>query len=240
MIELEDRLRAALTGLAEELPDSADPRAELGRRLDARRRGRRRGPALAAAAAAVVIAGVLVPVALNQDDQPPRTGSAATGGLPTTPATSAPRLPGLVVGPFELGRFPTSGGVGQAFGYFQKDRYCTTVVPDGGALEGATFTCEPLPRFPAAPANSLVQSRMPLNGDGSHDLGPLSDRLVFLADPRVATLTARRADGKQVPVRLLGRTDRVTGFLVDFGEASEGFGYTARDRDGTILEDAIT
>lgn len=232
MPELEDRLRTALATLADEPPASPRPRAELDRRVAARRRTRRRVPALAAVAAAVVIA-VAVPVAVNQQ-------APVAGQTPATSASRPPALPELVAGPFELGRFTTSDGPRQAFGYLRETRYCTVVVPGGAPLDGATFTCEPVPTWPSGPANSLVQSRWPINGDATHDTGPLPNQLLFLADPQVATLTARRGDGTEVAVSTLGRTEHVVAFLADFGASTLGFGYTARDGSGAILEEGLT
>ncbi|MPZ80980.1 MAG: hypothetical protein GEV28_11495 [Actinophytocola sp.] len=234
MPELEDRVRGALGGLADEVPGSQNARAELDRRLGADRRARRRRPALVAAAAAVVVAAVVTPVALNQNDPTADRTRPATSGSPP------PSLLEQVAGPFELGRFTTSEGPWQAVGYLQETRYCTVVVPDGAPLDGATFTCEPVPTWPSGPADSLVQSRSPINGDASHDTGPLPNRLVFLADPRVATLAARRGDGSEVAVSTLGRTDHAVAFLAEFGGSTQGFGYTARDKNGAIVEEAIT
>ena len=68
----------------------------------------------------------------------------------------------------------------------------------------------------------------------------LADRLVFLTDPRVATLAVRRGNGTAVLVTELDRDAHAALYLADFAGTPHGFGYTARDGAGRILENAIT
>ena len=86
----------------------------------------------------------------------------------------------------------------------------------------------------------LVQSREVLNGDPADDTGMFAHRLVFLTDPRVATLAVRRGDGTAARVTELDRDEHAAAFLADFAGPSDGFGYTAVDADGKVLEQAIT
>ncbi len=225
MPDVEDRLRTALGALAGEVAPSENPRAELRRRLDARRRAIRRVPALTAAAAAVVLGAVFVPVVASQD------GPAVVDphGSAAAPAGELPRLGTLV----------RDGEPAQALGNLEGDTYCTAVLlrGDTGTVR---MTCEPVPAWPEGPARSLVQSRELLNGDAADDTGLLANRLVFLTDPRVATLTVRRGDGTPVEVTEFDRNEHAAAFLADFAGPADGFAYTARDREGTILENAIT
>lgn len=229
MPDLEDRLRTALAALADDMADevaaSEDPRAELDRRLAARRRATRRVPALTAAAAAVVLAAVFVPVVATQD-APPAPGGAAAPPLPSER-------------PSELGTFTRDGGTWRALGYLRGDRYCTVVLPRGVA-NTARPTCEPVPTWPEGPTRALVLCREVLNGDPADDTGTLSRRLVFLTDPRVVSLAVRRGDGTAVTVSELDRNEYAAAFLADFAGPVQGFGYTARDGGGSVLEEAIT
>jgi hypothetical protein len=71
--------------------------------------------------------------------------------------------------------------------------------------------------------------------------GPLPNLLLFLAAPEVTRLVAREGYGTPVPVRELGRTPDFVLFVADFGPATNaGFGYTAYDNTGAVVEDAIT
>ncbi len=228
MPDIEDRLRTGLATLADEVAPSEDPRAGLERRLTARRRALARRPALTAAAAAVVVAAVFVPVVAGQD-APPSAGPAASS-RPTAPA-GGHELP-------VLGSVVRGGDPGSAIGYLQGDRYCTMIMWRGDRT--ARPTCEPVPDWPAVPGGSLVQSRELLNGDPADDTGILAQRLVFLTDPRVATLTVRRGDGTAVEVTEFDRDEDAAAFLADFAGPPDGFGYTARDGHGTVLEEAIT
>jgi hypothetical protein len=227
MPDIEDRLRSGLATLADEVAPSEDPRAGLARRLTARRRALARRPALTAAAAAVVVAAVFVPVVAGQD-APPSAGPAGSNRPTAPPAEEMPTL----------GTVTQGGRSGNAIGYLQGGQYCTTIAWRGDRTH--RLTCEPVPTWPEGPGGSLVQSRELLNGDPADDTGMLAQRLVFLTDPRVATLTVRRGDGIAVPVTELDRNEHAAEFLADFAGPPDGFGYTARDAHGTILEDAIT
>lgn len=140
--------------------------------------------------------------------------------------------------PPELGTVVRDGATGHALGYLQGDRYCTMISWPGDRT--VRPTCEPVPTWPVRPGGMLVQSREVLNGDAADDTGVLANRLVFLTDPRVATLTVRRGDGTAVAVTELGRNEHAAEFLADFAGSPDGFGYTARDSRGTVVEEAIT
>jgi hypothetical protein len=223
MPDIEDRLRTGLATLADDVAPSEDPRAGLERRLAARRRVVARRPALTAAAAAVVVAAVFVPVVAGQDASQP--AGPAVSSRPTAPGEELRALGSVVRG----------GTPGNAIGYLQGDRYCTMIMWLGDRT--VRPTCEPVPAFPG---EMLVHSRELLNGDSTDDTGMLANRLVFLTDPRVATLTVRRGDGTAVTVRELDRNEHAAAFLADFAGPPDGFGYTARDSHGTVVEEAIT
>lgn len=225
MPDLENRLRTALDDLAGEVPASSHPRVELDRRLAARRR--RPLLAMAAAAAVVVAVAVAVPVALNRDAPPPADPPVAS------PAPSAP------VGLFELGEFTDDGRRWQALGRLDGDRFCTMVLPVPTEKLGEPV-CEPVPTWPDGPAASLVSSRAPLGERTVDDRGNLAQRLVFLTDPRVERLAVRRGDGSPVSVVEHGRSAHAAVFFADFAGPTDGFGYTARDAGGNVLEEAIT
>lgn len=225
MPDIEERLRTALSTLTDELPPATDPRAELARRIVGRTRRRGRLPAITAAvtAAAAVVAAVTFLPDTRQSDTPANTAA------PTR--TSGEQLA-------ELGTVMRGGETLRAIGYLLGDRYCTMVIARGEAT--GTPTCEPVPTWPEGPGGSLVQSRELLNGDPADDTGMLANRLVFLTDPRVSTLTVRRGSGTTVVVTVLDRNEHAALYLADFAGPPDGFGYTARAADGKLLEEAIT
>jgi hypothetical protein len=229
MPDIEERLRTALDALADEVPPSENATAELRSRLYARHQARGRVPVLTAAAAALVVlvifVGAVVLPIMSRENVP--TGQAHPGA----PRTSVPRP--------ELGTVIRGGETLTAVGYLDGRQYCTVLLLRGE--RAGRLACEPVPaRWPGGPANSLVETRELLNGDPADDAGMLAQRLVFLTDPRVATLTARRGNGTAVRVTELDRNASAALFLADFAGPTEGFGYTARDSAGRVLEDAIT
>jgi hypothetical protein len=56
----------------------------------------------------------------------------------------------------------------------------------------------------------------------------------------VARLSVRRGDGTPVTVTELDRNDHAVVYLADFAGPPDGFGYTATNADGKVLEEAIT
>ncbi|OLF04265.1 hypothetical protein BLA60_41590 [Actinophytocola xinjiangensis] len=251
MPDIEDRLRCALHDLADEVPTTPDARAGLTRRLT----GRPRSPVWAAAAAAVVVAAaVAVPVALS-GNSPPTTGI-GTGGAAPSVTTSPPESTNLGDIPWPY-RTPRSSigwsGEGAPFRQFM-----VAINHDGEVcyvLEGRyenpptlEDTCEPMPAWGIA---HVVESR----ALGHVDLpmpaavrAELTDRMVFLLAPEVARLDVRRADGSLLPAwtrydQLVGvaPVEKGRGFVfADFAGPTEGFGYTAYDSAGNVLEEAIT
>jgi hypothetical protein len=218
MPDIEERLRTALATLADELEPAEDPRADLTRRLDTRRLP---GRVAALAAAVTTAAAVVIAVAFLPSTRPP------------APPTAAPPQPyGEQLA--NLGTVVRGGEKLQALGYLQGSKYCTTVTRDTDRTTRPT--CEPVPTW----RGMLVQSREVLNGDPTDDTGMFANRLVFLTDPRVATLEVRRGNGTSVTVTELDRNEHAVAFLADFAGPPDGFGYTARNAAGKILEEAIT
>jgi hypothetical protein len=221
MPEIEDRLRVGLNALADEVTPSEDARAELTRRVAARRRLLRRAPVLTAAAAAVIVAAVFVPIATNRD-------------APTavrSPAATAPSGRELPV----LGSIVRDGARLRAVGQLDGANYCTAVESSDRSVR---MTCEPVPTG-EGPDNWFVQSRELLNGDPADDTGELANRLVFLTDPRVATLEVLRGDGTAVSVVEIDRNEHAAAFLADFAGPPGAFEYTARSANGEIVAGAI-
>jgi hypothetical protein len=232
MPDFEERLRTTLTAIADELPPERGARAELDRRLADRRR---RGPLLAAAAALVLIAAVAVPVVLSRDSAP--TGK-PTG---TPPPSTGTVPPARVAHQFLIGEFTTDEGPRMAVGYVDDVNYCTAVVADWPSADRADFTCIPLRwEWPEDQPRGVVFSSLAVNGHDLNDRGPLPHKLVFITDPRVRTMSARRGDGTGVGVHRVGGSAGGNVFLADFGGPVDGFGYTAYDGDGNVLENAIT
>ncbi len=223
MNDLEDRLRTTLGELADTVPPSPHARADLDRRLG---RAPRRRVLLTAAAAAAVVAAVTVPLAVSG------TGPVARPAVPL-PGGSASASPG-VVDPVVLGRFGDHAAV---LTVPDGERMCVAeTVPAGQAAPAPT--CEPVPGWPAEPMG-LVITRQVL-GEGAPDSGPLPHLMLFVTAPEVRRLDVRRGDGAPVPVDLVTRTRDARFFLADFGGSTQGFGYTARDASGAVVEEAIT
>lgn len=246
MMDLEDRLRGTFTGMADEVAASTNPRADLEQRLATRRVNRWRTPALVAAAAVVVAAVVTPVVVFGGDGTNPSVDSAATttDSTVTDPDQSregqAPndQYPGMVAGPFELGTFTRDGLTWRAEAYLEESAVCV-VATSGEDLFNPSPECTPVSAWPRPPANSLVMSLAVLS-EGAPDTGPLPNLLLFVTAPEVATLDVRDGPGDAVSVRELGASDKATLWLADFGGPTEGFGYTAKDAAGTVLEEAIT
>jgi hypothetical protein len=225
MPDIEERLRGALRTLADEVEPAADPRAELARRVGVRRRRAGRVPAVAAA----VTAAAAVVAAVTFLSGAPRPAAPAQTTTPTTPAGEQLA---------DLGTVVRGGESLRAVGYLQGDRYCTMLLSRG--VRTHRPTCEPVPAWPDGRTGLLVQTREVLNGDPADDTGMFAHRLLFLTDPRVATLTVRRGDGAPAAVTELDRDEHAGAFLADFAGPADGFGYTALDADGKVLEEGIT
>jgi hypothetical protein len=226
MSDIEERLRTGLAVLADEVAPTDEPRAELDRRLGARRRAARRAPVIVATAAAAAVVAVFTPIVASQD--PPSAGAPA-GSKPTTSAVAELPL---------LGTLVRGGETVRAVGYLDADQYCTALAQPGD--KNVTLSCEPVPTWPEGPNKSFVQSREVLNSNAADDTGMLAHRLVFLTDPQVATLAVRRGDGTAVRVTELDRNEYAALYLGDFAGPPDGFGYTARAADGRVVEEAIS
>lgn len=239
MPDLENRLRASLTILADEVPSSLDARAELDRRLAVRRRTHGRAQVLAAAAAVVVVAGVAVPIALNQG--PDRSGvSPATSQGPPT-GSEPPASLDYLEAPTPI----SSAGAGAelrhlALGLSRDSRLCFVVL-DADERPITDPVCEPMPTWSAdhvVESRSLAElaTRLPMPPVLEQEV---ADQLVFVTAPQVVRLDVVSGDG--TPVNPSGGwTSAYYWSLADFDGPSEGFGYAAYDIDNNLLEQAIT
>ena len=239
MMALQDRVRNSLHELADTVPPSAHPRADLERRLARRRAGRWRGPVLATVGAAVVVvAGVAIPVALNSaDDQGSQRPATAPPIATTTPPSETPQDPRLGI---ELGSFTENGVDRTAVFTFASDtEWCVgmSYPPDATPIEP---TCEAVPAWAPVPEGpGLVLSRQVL-GDGQLDGGPLPHLMLFVTAPNITELVVRRGDGTPVDVRTVTDTATANYYVADFGGSTQGFGYDALDAQGNIVVSAIT
>jgi hypothetical protein len=242
MPDVEERLRDALTTLAGEVPKSPAARAELDRRLNTRHRGPRT-MLLAAAAAVVVLGAVFVPIALSGDDPvhtppaaTPTTSPSTSTGSGFSPATASPvmEIAGAGMGPDAWSL--------HLFEEVDTGRFCFVVLV-GHEWDGEPLCFAP----PTFTGTGMVQTRSLVEMTESMDLPPvlraeLETRLLFFARPEVAALTVRSGDGREhASVTSLVRAgDPLSIFLATFVGTYEGFAYTAKDRDGTVVEQAIT
>jgi hypothetical protein len=232
MNDLDDRMRSRLEDLADEVPSSPHARADLDRRL-ARRRTRR--STLAVAAAAVVVAvGVAIPVALNQADEP--GGQRAATATTQTPTTSVPTGSVSLI----LGSFTEDGVEKNAALVLQgEDQWCVVAVVNKEPPVLWRDDCEPVPTWPQRESQSLVRTSSVL-GDGTLYGGPLPNLLLFVTAPNVETLEVSAGDGEPVSVDVVVSRLDAKFFLAEFSATPAGFGYTAKDAAGNVLESAIT
>jgi hypothetical protein len=240
MNDLEDRLRTTLGQLAGTVPPSPRPRADLERRLV--RRGRR--PMLIAVAAAVAVAVLVVSVALSENGDPaPRRVATPPPEVFTGGRTTYTLPNGDLAGPIELGRFENYGDslvamlsvVAMNDGEHWNIRVYGPV--DNPFSTGASYI---VPTWPTKVPPGRVVETYPVLGEGGVDSGPLPQLKLFVTSPQVTTLVVRRADGQPVIVKQVVTTPGATFYLADFAGPTEGFGYTAKDAAGNVLEEAIT
>lgn len=248
--DMTDRLRRGLVALADDAPASRDAWAEQERRLATGRVRLRRGPLFVAAAAVVVLATAVPVVVLGND------GGGQPAGAPPDTDVAGQSPPADPDGPFPLGDFTDLGRAWSAWVILERPptpspvgwsrRVCVVAVPAGRPTDDPdrhpnSAGCLDEPPWPAGQPEPEVHTRAVLPAaNGPVASGPLPGLLLFLAVPAVARLEAREAYGAPVPVRELARTADMVLFVGDFGRSHEGFGYTAYDSSGAIVEQAIT
>jgi len=244
MNDIEDRLRTGLHDLADTVPPSQDARADLEHRLT--RRGRR--PLLVAAAAAVVVAAVVVPVALTQSGDPGSDHVATPPPSTTAPPwqTTTSELPnGDLTGPIELVRFDDNGvnvaAVLSVTAMTDGEHWCVELDGPAGYDASKNGYCDIVPSWPASNPPGNVVLTHALLGDGQTLYsGPTPNLMLFITSPQVVSLEVREGYGQPVTVKQVAKTPSATFYLADFPETPAGFGYTAKDAAGNVLEDAIT
>ena len=246
-------------------PDGGQRGGRPGGRPGGLRPARWRAPALVAAAAVTLLAGIAIPIVLTGSDPSPAglgpdsgpsTDSGPTPGTLPSTAPAAPDRPvssSAPAGPDRpvVAEFTEGGSRWQVFAYTRRhqpddeatDQVCVVGVPAGQAADGPVrypgSECRSPFDWPAGQPNPLVHSRSVLGG-ATLDSGPLPGMLVFVARPVVATLEVRDGPGAPAPVREVDRADGVALFVADLGVSTQGFGYTARDASGAVIESAIT
>ncbi len=238
MNDLDDRVRRSLHRLADTVPPSPHARADLERRLA---RPRRR-PLLVAAAAAVVLAAVALPVALTRH----------ASHRVTTPATtpSSPRGAGTEADPFVVASL-TDDGVEKAALLWVTEGpggqlMCTALRPVGedDPASPPGPDCDPVPAScPTGPHGSGHVRTATVQSDYVLAAGPeqLRELLVFVTAPGVARLEVRAGDGTTVRTTTAFRLPGgVTFAVAEFPGPPWGFGYTAWDARGDVVESAIT
>ncbi|MFI7677117.1 hypothetical protein [Actinophytocola sp. NPDC049390] len=227
MNDLEDRLRTGLGELADTVPPSPHARADLDRRLAG---GPRRRVPLIAAAAAVVVAAVAVPVAVSGGG--PGSAPVATGPTTAEPGSST----GYLVGPVELGRFGDHSAVLYVREKGRGEEMC--IAEQGPEGPPVPRMCEQVPPTWPAPMGFVLDYSV-LGGDVP-DSGPLPHLMLFVVAPQVHELEVRAALGEPVPLDLVAEVRGARFLLADFGGSKQGFGYTAKDANGTVLVTAIS
>ena len=245
MNDLEQRLRHTLHELADTVPDSTAARADFERRLAAPRGIRR--PALVAAAAVAVLAGagIAVPLAMRSDGPPPASEK-KDDGLVWSRDYDWLQPDG---GPFVIATFSRDGATVDVVVWVKDGQLCMAEghhVAVGGSTErppaAVTGTsCAAVPTWPIAPApGSYVAARAVLPEGNTLDSGPVPGLMVFMTSPEVEALEVHRGDGSYVTPERHETLGGVTLYVADFKSSTQGFGYTARDYTGRVLENAIT
>ena len=242
MNDVEQRLRHTLHHLADSVPPSEAPRSEFTRRL-AHRRGR--GPALvvAAAAAVVAVAGAAALVVDRDPAGPPAAGHEVGGEEDGMVWSWEYERFDVETGPFVVGTFTRNGTRIDAVVWVRVDQLCVAEghhVGNGepGALVGTS--CVAVPDWQGGPGEHTYVATSSVLPTGTPDSGPLPGLLLFMTAPEVEAIEVRAGDSTPVAVRELGHTDDVRLFLADFKTSTQGFGYTARDASGAVVEEAIT
>lgn len=210
-------------------------------------RGRLRRPVLAVAAAAVMLA---------------VTPAAATRTAPPGPAVQAeprhsdpsPDGPYLTVtdGPVLIAELTEDGERWSVLAFLERypegtgwvHRACVAAVPPGAPPNDPTrhprsAGCAGMSDWPADAPPSKVHARSPLRADIPGG-GPLPGLLLFTTAPEVSRLDVRGAYGEPAKVTQLARTADLALYLADFSASSVGFGYTAWDASGAVIETGIS
>lgn len=220
MTDLEERLRGTFAGMADEVPASADPRAELDRRLATRRSDRWRMPVLVAAAAAVAAA-VVVPVVVFGG-----SGSGPVSSGTTQPVAPASQSQDAGDGRQLLARHSDDGTMWTVYAIPGGVEVCAESDPTSESCSQAQFGTPP-------EGHVLTFAMEPEDG-------PMASKLLFVTTPEVAELHVRDHAGESVSLAALASAGDQRILVADFGGPSDGFGYTAKDANGTVLEEALT
>lgn len=253
MTELEERLRNSLREAAGTVPRNPHARADFERRLAERRTARFRTALLATAAAAVVMVGIAIPVVMNQDDDPAQEHAMRTPA-PTSSNTSESTSAGtggppvskhgyLFAGPVELGSFVEEGVERTAVLTVEQngdgERMCLVVHPNTGSSAPGTG-CEPVPTWPTGPGGTGYVATHAVLGGETLESGPLPDLMLFMAAQAVTTLEVHNGVSSPVGVNLVAVSPGARFYLADFNGSTQGFGYTAKDNAGNVIETAIS
>lgn len=247
MMDLEDRVRNTLHDLADTMPASRHARADFERRLANRRRGR--GPVLAIAAAAAVVAGVAIPVALNRDTNHQVGTATTTPSAPTSQATGGPGA-GTEADPFVIATVTDSGVEKAALLWVAEgsggQQMCWQLRPvdENDSASPPAPECDPVPAtWPNGPHGGQHVLTTGVLSSYIEGTGPVALRnlMVFVTAPNITRLDVRAGDGRVVENRNAFRlANGVTFSVADFGELPWGFGWTAWDAQGNVVESAIT
>lgn len=245
MNDLEQRLRYTLHELADTVPASENAKADFERMLDSPRGIRR--PVLVAAAVAAVIAagGVAIPLALRDVPAPPAAEEKNEDGLVWSQDYDWLNADG---GAHVIANFTRNGELVDVVAWVRGGQMCVaeghhvgvggTTDRTPGALTGTS--CVDVPAWPTGPAHShYVVSRSVLSEDAP-DSGPVPGLMLFMTSPEVKALEVQRGDGSYVQSKRIETLGGATLFVADFKSSTQGFGYTAKDYAGRVLETAIT
>lgn len=236
MPEIEDRLRASLDTLANEVPPTSHARIQLYRRLGARRRRPR--PFLAAAAVLAVMAAVFVPIALSGGDgsTPPATrSSTATTTQEVTKETGLAvfGVGGAGTGPNAWGLVLVKDVVG--------DRFCF-IMREGDDWNGDQLCFAP----PTFTGDQLVIVRNVAEMTEDMEMPPvvregLPHAYLFFTRPPVTQMTVRGINREWSTVSSSHLPDEpISVFYAYVTGEPKGAIYKVKDEAGRILQQGAT
>jgi hypothetical protein len=255
MDELEQRLRSALTELADEVPASKNAWAEHERRLARRAKRARLRPALMAVAAAAAVALIAVPVLLLNSRGNDKELDVAT--RPPDPSTSdSPRVtslpkaasqPTYQPGPGESVLMQPVPLMGEQDGRESRTIYGFAVTKNNQAMlcigqgplhSGPSYNqaedvqqrnCMGIPQARPGKVVALKYNVPSANNGGAY---------LFVSTNETARILVRRTEGNLVVASKIGDTPAFSVFFTVLGSNKPIVAYTAKDSANQTLEDS--
>jgi hypothetical protein len=245
MDELEQRLRSALTAIADEVPESRFPWVEHQRRLTAKR-GRRSWQMVAVAAAVMALIAVPVVVLKMRPDpvqaaSPPDPRPTASSGSPTgsrPPSKGGVYQPQpdekVVIEPVTVTQESAGGVEVRTMAYVTQrggqHMLCVAQIrgPQPPVIDGpAGSSCSPA--NPPRPGKVVWASKFVLSAQSTN-------QMIYLASDPTESILVRTTQNTYAVSSQAAQGGDLTLLLVYLGSGGPPSAYTARDRANTSLE----